>query len=60
MLCPRCKEGKMAVIDTVKNPDDHEVYRRRCCKNCGYEQFTIEQKVVNNFNFLRAWSKYHR
>ena len=65
MICPKCK-GKLRTIDTVNTPDN-EVYRRRHCKECGYEFYTIEfeaecddnlQIIVINAVILAVRSSY--
>ena len=58
MICPKCK-GKLHTIDTVNTPDN-EVYRRRQCKECGYEFYTIEFEAECDDKFKSMWNKYHR
>ena len=60
MLCPKCEKEKLAVIDTVKNQDDNEIYRRRRCKNCGHEVFTVEKTTTSTFDFFDKWFSHHR
>lgn len=46
MNCPKCN-GKSKVFDT--RSAGWKVYRRRECKECGFEFWTLEQKVNSAF-----------
>lgn len=61
MVCCECG-GKLATLDSVKIPDDNEVYRRKRCLNCGHVMYTCEIEVAWELDkeFREAWSKYHR
>lgn len=59
MNCPKCA-GKILVIDNVKNPDENEIYRKKCCRECGLIFFTVEYEVIENQRFKDDWNKYYR
>ena len=59
MVCPKCK-GKTLVIDTVKDIDYNEIYRKRRCQNCDYTFFTTEFEVRKTPQFREDWAKHHR
>lgn len=66
MLCPECIKNrsnrvhKITVLDTVHNDKENEIYRKRQCRNCGYEFYTVEYEVEVNERFLNDWTKNHR
>ena len=46
MTCPKCKKGKIGVIDTFSEFDKDNnpiTARHRKCKKCGHELYTMEQ-----------------
>lgn len=59
MVCSKCG-GKLVSTDTVNNPDANEVYRRKCCSNCGCIVYTSEFEVDQDERFREEWTKYHR
>jgi transcriptional regulator NrdR family protein len=59
MTCPKCN-GKIQVSDTVHNEKENEIMRKRDCRRCGYQFFTIEYEVIVNQKFLEEWDIHHR
>lgn len=59
MLCPECS-GKLQVLDTVKNPEENEIYRLKKCSKCGYSLFTVEYEVEVNKRFKIDWTRNYR
>lgn len=59
ICCPKCG-GATAVVDTVGNSQDGEIYRRRRCVDCKHTLYTIEFEVIDNERFRREWTKLHR
>lgn len=59
MICPKCFDDA-TVIDTVKNVDNNEVYRKLKCKSCGHKFYTLEYEVEYSNNFKKLWNEYHR
>lgn len=60
MNCPKCN-GKTRVPDT--RSAGWKVCRRRVCKECGYEFWTVEQKVNSTFarnELYKIWFKKYR
>lgn len=49
----------MVVSDTVQNPDDNEIMRRRLCVN-GHSFFSVEKIVDWTAEFVEKWQMYHR
>ena len=60
MICPKCNSDSTMVSDGVSNPEDHERYRQRRCKNCNHIFYTMECEIDNNKSFKDVWNKYHR
>ena len=58
--CPKCKCNASEVCDTVRNESDGEVYRRRRCKGCGADFYTIECEISDTPEFKKQWKKHHR
>jgi transcriptional regulator NrdR family protein len=40
MKCPKCKRGKLGVIDS--RPTSNGIRRRRACSRCRYRLWTVE------------------
>ena len=59
MLCPKCKSAT-AVCDTRFDVKENEVFRRRICKECGHDFYTIEFDVEANDKFANMWKKLYR
>lgn len=59
MKCPNC-EGDVKVIDTVKNTDTNEIYRKRKCSVCGHVFFSIEFEVEQDERFKQEWLEHYR
>jgi transcriptional regulator NrdR family protein len=58
MTCPVCG-GKNHVVDTRQDID--AVYRKRICKECGHEFFTVEFETESTDEFKRlARERYHK
>lgn len=56
MLCPKCG-GKTTVCDTRFEGKENETFRRRICKSCDNEFFTIEFEIETNDKFIGLWKK---
>lgn len=59
MTCPRCG-GKVRVIDSVNDPDENEIYRKRKCEDCELVFYTSECEVRADTYFRSKWYRYHR
>ena len=59
MICPKCGE-KTTVVDNSFNPGTNELSRRRRCKVCNHEFFTIEFEVECTEQFNKDWYDHHR
>lgn len=59
MICPKCG-GKTTVEDNSFNPDTNELSRRRRCKACNHEFFTMEFEVECTEQFKKDWYDNHR
>lgn len=58
MNCIKCG-GKIRVVDLV-HTNDNETYRRKRCKTCGNEFFTIEFEAEADEKFIMEWGVCHR
>lgn len=59
MKCPKCN-GKVYVTDTTNNDEDHEIYRRRVCKECGKIFYTTEFEVEYTDDFAKIYNQWFR
>lgn len=59
MKCPKCG-GKTRVRDNVNDEQANERYRRRLCKSCGHEFYTIEFEIEDDDQLRETWSRNHR
>ena len=54
MLCPKCG-GVTRVCDTRYDGKENEIFRRRACKDCSHEFFTVEFNIEANDKFIKLW-----
>ena len=59
MLCPKCG-GVTKVCDTRYEDKENEIFRRRACKQCANEFFTVEFDVETNAKFDMLWKRLKR
>lgn len=57
MGCPNCNNGKVTVVDTVKNDERNEIYRIRKCNGCGYRYFTTETVTEETVSFKNTFNR---
>ena len=61
MLCEKCGGWNVYVKDNVFVPPENTIYRKRICKDCGFEFFTVEFAVEKNDEVaIKEWNKWHR
>lgn len=61
MLCEKCGGGNVYVKDNVFAPPENTNYRKRICKDCGYEFFTVEFSIEKgDETTIKEWNKWHR
>lgn len=61
MKCEKCGGENVYVKDNVFVPPENTIYRKRICKDCGYEFFTVEFAVEKGDEVaIREWKKWHR
>ena len=61
MKCEKCGKENVYVKDNVFVPPENTIYRKRICKDCGYEFFTVEFSVEKNDELaIKEWNKWHR
>ena len=61
MLCEKCGGWNVYVKDNVFVPPENTNYRKRICKDCGYEFFTVEFSVEKgDETAIKEWNKWHR
>lgn len=54
MICPKCG-GDTRVGDTRYEEKENEIFRRRVCKNCSNEFFTVEFGIEVDDKFMKLW-----
>ena len=54
MFCPKCA-GDTRVCDTRYDGKHNEIFRRRICKDCSSEFFTVEFDIIANESFVKLW-----
>ena len=59
MKCPACG-GKVKILDTRQNDEDHETYRHRRCEECSYDYYTTEYEVEPTMDFMLTWQRFYR
>ena len=59
MTCPKCG-GATKVCDTRHEEKENEVFRRRVCKKCEYDFFTVEFDVETNEKMVNLWRSLSR
>lgn len=61
MKCEKCGSENVYVKDNVYVPPNNTNYRKRVCKDCGCEFFTIEFVLEKNDPVaMDEWKKWHR
>lgn len=53
MRCPKCNRATYIVHMTTSN--ENEEYRKRRCRGCGHELFTIEFEIEENEQLRNEW-----
>lgn len=59
MLCPKCKNAT-AVCDTRFDDKENEIFRRRVCKECGHDFYTVEFDIEATEKFSNMWKRLYR
>lgn len=59
MTCPDCN-SRLYITDNVLDTDNNELYRKRVCKQCGKELYTIEFQIDIDENLRNNWKKFYR
>jgi len=52
MICPKCKQENISVIDS-RDVDDRTIRRRRECEKCGYRYTTYERVEPAPINVIK-------
>lgn len=61
MKCEKCGSTNVYVKDNVYVPPNNTNYRKRVCKDCGHEFFTIEFILEKNDPVaMEEWNSWHR
>lgn len=59
MVCPKCHEKALKVVDVVHDVRNNTTLRSKKCKNCGYSLFTSEAIVEDTNAFRSNWYENH-
>lgn len=61
MKCEKCGSENVYVKDNVNVPPENTIYRKRICKDCGHQFFTIEFILEKgDETTIKEWNKWHR
>lgn len=56
IACPKCGEAAR-VIDSCRNIDDNEMYRKNACVACKHTFFSVEYEIEDDAAFKRKWKQ---
>lgn len=54
MICPNCG-NRTKVCDTRFDQNENEIFRKRMCKTCSHEFFTVEFEIEKTNKFVTLW-----